>query len=269
MAPSYVILGVLNVILLFMSYTITMEALRQRADAAEAEAASTQEREEKVDGTTTGQMIVGAILLVLTVAGNVVRKRYHSCQEAGDCNHFPLLLLGDGLAPKEGKPVDWTWALLMYFPVWLCMVLGTACGMHAHAHKGWSIGKAASFSVVGWLTGVVGALVGVGGGLIFCPFFVISGMDPAVAIGTSSLCVLFTATSTTFSYLLTDRIISSLALVLGIAVAPTSIVAAYLVQHMQTNPGMKSTMVLILAAAIIASLVCSTIKFGMEIQQIQ
>ena len=73
-------------------------------------------------------------------------------------------------------------------------------------------------------TGVLAGLVGVGGGLVLSPFFLITGMEPAMAVGTSATCVLFTSCSTTIQYVFTDRIIMSLAVVYGFVALAASYV---------------------------------------------
>merc|ERR1712046_291422 len=80
-------------------------------------------------------------------------------------------------------------------------------------------------------TGCLAGLVGIGGGLIFSPYFLISGVEPAVAVATSSTCVIFTSSSTTLQYLLTDRIITSLTIVYGLVNLLASYVGTSLV-HM-------------------------------------
>merc|ERR1719161_1465051 len=84
-----------------------------------------------------------------------------------------------------------------------------------HKHGGWSCKAILVYQLVSVITGVLAGLIGVGGGLIFAPFFLVMGMDPATAVGTSSTCVLFTSSSTTMQYVFTDRIIMSLGLWYG------------------------------------------------------
>merc|ERR1712032_1015407 len=72
------------------------------------------------------------------------------------------------------------------------------------------------YSAMAAFTGCFAGLVGIGGGLIFSPFFLAMGLDPSVAVATSSTCVLFTSSSTTLQYLLTGRIIMSLTLFYGV-----------------------------------------------------
>merc|ERR1719499_1484114 len=86
----------------------------------------------------------------------------------------------------------------------------------ASQEKGWNSQQVVFTQGVGWVTGMLCGLVGIGGGLVYSPVFLIS-MDPLVAVGTSSTCLLFVAASATLQYALTDRIIMSLATVYGLA----------------------------------------------------
>merc|ERR1711972_293185 len=85
------------------------------------------------------------------------------------------------------------------------------------------------------LTGLMGGLVGVGGGLIFSPFFLLMGMEPSVAVATSSTCVLFTSSSTTMQYMFTDRIMMALSLVYGIVTLVASYIGSTLVHTLQDS----------------------------------
>merc|ERR1719189_2270831 len=98
---------------------------------------------------------------------------------------------------------------------------------------GWDRKQVFSYQAMAVFTGCFAGLVGVGGGLIFSPFFLVMGMDPAVSVATSSTCVLFTSSSTTAQYLLEDRVIMSLALVYGLATTVASYCGTSLVHMVQ------------------------------------
>merc|ERR1719183_3349776 len=91
------------------------------------------------------------------------------------------------------------------------------CGRICIAKEGWNMREVALYQFMGVSTGCLAGLVGIGGGLIFSPFFLIMGIEPSVAVATSSTCVIFTSSSTTMQYMLTDRIIMVLTVVYGIA----------------------------------------------------
>merc|ERR1719421_646902 len=100
-------------------------------------------------------------------------------------------------------------------PIWSCIAITVHFGFVANREVGWRPRSVVTYQVVSILTGLLAGLVGVGGGLILSPFFILTGMEPSVAVGTSATCVLFTSTSTTIQYMLTDRIHMALAVVYG------------------------------------------------------
>merc|ERR1719329_1022606 len=90
-------------------------------------------------------------------------------------------------------------------------------------------------------TGCLAGLVGIGGGLIFSPFFLLMGVEPAVAVATSSTCVIFTSSSTTLQYLLTDRIVMTLAIAYGIVNLAASYLGTSFVHWLQDNYGTRKS----------------------------
>ncbi|CAE7202148.1 RNF122 [Symbiodinium sp. CCMP2592] len=101
------------------------------------------------------------------------------------------------------------------------------------AKEGWSPSLILKFSLMSATTGCLAGFVGIGGGLIFSPYFLLMGLEPAVAVATSSTCVIFTASSTTFQYLLTDRVIMSLTLLYGTINLVSSYLGTSLVHCLQ------------------------------------
>jgi hypothetical protein len=278
-APDYVIVGGLNAVLLAMTCVVMWQAVKQRmaedqaANAGRGSVAVSRSqsrealmvKEHGVESCTNSQLIVGVILLILIVLSSVAYYHYEACVGgiAEDCTRFPLQLAGKTNSSKQ----ICKWVLPM--PIGLCAGAGLYGGVQAHRKHDWSIGAVITYLATAFGTGIVSGLVGVGGGLIFSPFFVITGMDPAVAVGTSSLCVLFTSSSTTFSYLLTNRVITSLAIVFGLALAPASVAGAAIVQYLRHIPESKSYITFVVAIGIMVSLVCSTIKMGIMVQKFQ
>merc|ERR1719198_2603259 len=125
-------------------------------------------------------------------------------------------------------------------------------------------GDAVKYALVAVLTGCLAGLVGIGGGLIFSPFFLFMGVDPAVAVATSSTCVIFTSSSTTMQYLLTDRIIVSLCLVYGLVNLVASYAGTSLVHCLQDmHAARRSFISAIVAIGVLISTVLSVDKlFG-------
>lgn len=116
------------------------------------------------------------------------------------------------------------------------------------------------YALMAAFTGCFAGLVGIGGGLIFSPFFLLMGVDPSVAVATSSTCVIFTSASTTFQYLLTGRIIMTLALFYGVCNLAASYCGTSLVLFLQERfPGRRSivsgivTFAVLLSAGLVAA----------------
>merc|ERR1711924_254282 len=110
-------------------------------------------------------------------------------------------------------------------------------------------------------TGCLAGLVGIGGGLIFSPFFLISGVEPAVAVATSATCVIFTSSSTTLQYMLIDRIHMALAVFYGLVNVASSAVGTKMVHYLQARfAKQRSIITFIVAAAVGISAVMSIWK---------
>merc|ERR1719422_1624540 len=111
---------------------------------------------------------------------------------------------------------------VQWLPILACIVIATIYANFMLSQRQWSVQRVVAYQGMGWATGVIAGLAGIGGGLIYSPFFLIS-MDPLIAVSTSSTCLLFIAASATAQYALTDRIIMSLAVVYGLVTFVASI----------------------------------------------
>merc|ERR1719408_709706 len=151
--------------------------------------------------------------------------------------------------------------LVWVIPMWLCVAITIHFGFVACREVGWRPSNVLLYQVVSVATGLLAGLVGVGGGLIFSPFFLLTGMEPAVAVGTSATCVLFTSSSTTMQYIFTDRIIMSLALIYGIVTLVASYIGTWLVHAIQDKFSRKSYITWIVAAGVGISALLSAVKF--------
>merc|ERR1719161_3483476 len=98
------------------------------------------------------------------------------------------------------------------------------------------------------VTGVLAGLVGIGGGLIFSPFFLLMGVDPSVAVATSSTCVVFTSSSTAIQYFLMDRIQLQLAVLYGSVNAFASLCGTAFIQHIGEKWAMKKSYITFIVA---------------------
>merc|ERR1719223_704143 len=101
---------------------------------------------------------------------------------------------------------------MIIIPIWICLSIAMYYGYRVLQEDGWQLRQVMVYQSVAMLTGVLAGLVGIGGGLILSPFFLLYGVEPSIAVATSATCVIFTSSSTTFQYLLMDRIRIALAL---------------------------------------------------------
>merc|ERR1719401_2411554 len=101
--------------------------------------------------------------------------------------------------------------------------------------QGWRAKEPLAYQVMALCTGILAGLVGIGGGLVYSPFFLFMELEPAVAVATSSTCVIFVAASTSFQYLLTDRVIMSLTVLYGVINLLASFLGTKLVHYLQDH----------------------------------
>lgn len=159
-------------------------------------------------------------------------------------------------------------ALFLAFPTCVCLIVFGYYSKHCVVNEGWTNGMLAKYMTMGVTTGILSGLVGIGGGLIFSPFFLLMGVDPNIAVATSSTCVLFTSSSTTLQYLLTDRIILSLALAYGSVNLVASWLGTSFVHFLQDNfHARKSYISAIVAMGVFISLVLCTVKLYFRITE--
>eukprot|EP00971_Amphidinium_carterae_P316406 6289010-Amphidinium_carterae.2 len=242
--PDTTIVVLLSCLLIFMTLMVGREALKQRQEEVigthfrPGESPADENKPILPANPSQARMLsrqdvglAGCLLFVVVLSG-VLRFHMRACQEekrsqangkdaspGGACQHPIIATLFAGR--MEVWMSDERIALVMQLfamslPLWSCLTLAYTFGQEVHHKAGWSMAKVGAYQAVSVATGILAGLVGVGGGLIFSPFFLLAGMDPAMAVGTSSTCVLFTSSSTTIQYVFTDRIIMSLAIVYGV-----------------------------------------------------
>ncbi|CAE7675804.1 unnamed protein product [Symbiodinium sp. CCMP2456] len=234
-------------ILTFMAYTSVRTTWRQ-AVAEWGSSTAAAAKEAKADRAASAgspwqksDVLGGLGMLLLVVVCGAARFHLHSWQSL--CNHTALIQ-----------------NLLLLLPISVCtsatlynsyMCIGEECLLREDVVK---------YALMAAFTGCFAGLVGIGGGLIFSPFFLLMGVDPSVAVATSSTCVIFTSASTTFQYLLTGRIIMSLALFYGVCNLAASYCGTSLVLFLQEKfPGRRSivsgivTFAVLLSAGLVAA----------------
>jgi len=224
-------------------------------------------RKQDLSGRDAG---FGSALLFIVILGGIMRFHMHACRaevlgdqsQIGACRHPVNLIFGHRMEQWMNSTIGSTilQQLAAGVPMWCCVAITMRFGYVAN-QIGWQPRSVVLYQVVSVTTGVLAGLVGVGGGLILSPFFLLTGMEPAVAVGTSATCVLFTSSSTTMQYVFTDRIIMSLALVYGLVTLVASFTGTCLVHIIQDKFARKSYITFIVALGVAISAVLSVIKF--------
>jgi uncharacterized membrane protein YfcA len=222
---------------------------------------------------------IGITMLFVVVISGVVRYHVGACvwelqqQSVGPgkgtheaCSHpVPSLLSGNRLEGWMSSPwvADWTMILTLFVPITVCSVVmmfySRACVIYEH----WKLAEVVKYEAMGVLTGCLAGLVGIGGGLVFSPFFLFMGVEPMIAVATSSTCVIFTSSSTTLQYLFTDRIILSLAVVYGLINVAASYLGTKFVHCLQERFAARRSFISgIVAVGVLISAVLSLEKLG-------
>eukprot|EP00440_Ansanella_granifera_P051980 gb/GFBE01056354.1/.p1 GENE.gb/GFBE01056354.1/~~gb/GFBE01056354.1/.p1 ORF type:complete len:505 (+),score=105.72 gb/GFBE01056354.1/:1-1515(+) len=198
-------------------------------------------------------------MLLMVILTSAFRHHAINCQEFGGqaCHHPTLLWLGDDtLNSWMQTPYIASTIKVAFFlvPMLFCLGVLALAGGTLVSKENWSQSLAVKFSIMAVATGCLAGFVGIGGGLIFSPYFLLMGMEPSVAVATSSTCVIFTSSSTTFQYLLTDRIIMSLTVLYGAVNLVASYAGTSLVHHIQDQlAGRRSYISGIVAAGVVIS----------------
>jgi len=220
-------------------------------------------------------VVVGGGLLLIVILCGVLRAHASACaaemtgpdQRMRQACHHPINALfyrntleGWMMRPWVAQVIQHTFLVV---PICVCLAVMIYASRTCVMKEGWSWREVALYEGMGVTTGCLAGLVGIGGGLIFSPFFLVLGVEPHVAVATSSTCVIFTSSSTTLQYLLTDRIITSLAMIYGIvnlaaSWAGTSFVH-FVQDHFQTR---KSYITMIVALGVLVSTVLSVVKLA-------
>merc|ERR1719214_144979 len=136
---------------------------------------------------------------------------------------------------------------------------------HDLSKQGWPLNKILMYQTMALITGLLAGLVGIGGGLIFSPFLLITGVEPAVAVATSATCVIFTSSSTTLQYMFIDRIHMALAVFYGLVNVASSAIGTKMVHFLQANfAKQRSIITFIVAAAVGISAIMAVYKAFQE-----
>lgn len=225
--------------------------------------------------STKDIMLSGVMLFIVIICGvlrmhssacaSEMRGHAHHHHSHEACRHpinalfFRNTLEGWMSRPFVAEAVQNTFLAV---PICTCLSVMIYYSRACVAKEGWTWREVAMYEAMGVTTGCLAGLVGVGGGLIFSPFFLVLGVEPNVAVATSSTCVIFTSSSTTLQYLLTDRIITSLAITYGVVNVVASWAGTSFVHFLQDNfHTRKSYITMIVATGVFVSAVLSGVKF--------
>lgn len=239
--------------------------------------------------STLNDVLLLGLLLAIVISGGVVQHHVKKCYEhheqinnrsaimsraafqsilpmapgALSCRHPVLRVAFWGRAEKwlaEKGFVSTTLVVLLVMPIWACFSTAFYYANQA-VRQGWSRHTVACYLFIGLVAGSLAGFVGIGGGLIFSPFFLLMGIDPSVAVATSSTCVVFTSSSTAIQYFLMDRIPTQLALTYGAVNAFASLCGTLFVQHVGERWAMKKSYItFIVAISLAVSIAISSVK---------
>lgn len=218
-------------------------------------------------------VVYGGLTLITVVICGVLRAHASACaaemggppHKVREACHHPInnlfyrnTLEGWMTRPAMAAVIQHTFLVV---PIFICLAVMIHYSTLCVATEGWSWREVALYEGMGVTTGCLAGLVGIGGGLIFSPFFLVLGVEPGVAVATSSTCVIFTSSSTTLQYLLTDRIITSLAIIYGIVNLVASWAGTSFVHFLQDRfQARKSYISMIVAVGVFLSAVLSVVK---------
>lgn len=94
--------------------------------------------------------------------------------------------------------------------------------------------EVAGFLALGILVGLLGALLGIGGGMVIVPLLVFAwDYEPQLAIGTSVLVVLLNAVSGTWGYVRQKKVCVDAALKFAVATVPGAFLGSYAAEYLQ------------------------------------
>jgi len=243
--------------------------------------------------STLNDVLLLGLLLAIVISGGVVQHHVKKCYEhheqinnrsaimsraafqsilpmapgALSCRHPVLRVAFWGRAEKwlaEKGFVSTTLVVLLVMPIWACFSTAFYYANQA-VRQGWGRNTVACYLFIGLVAGSLAGFVGIGGGLIFSPFLLMTGVEPSVAVASSAACVIFTSSSTTIQYLLIDRVRIVLALVYGLVNVGASYVGTKCVHFMQDfHASRKSYITFIVAAAVGVSAILAVFKAFQE-----
>ena len=117
-----------------------------------------------------------------------------------------------------------------------------------------------TYVIIGFIGGVISGLFGIGGGLLYAPFLLHKGVEPAVAVAVSSTIVLFASVSAAFQYIFLDRVAIVVGLVLSIFTVMAGFIAVWLIRFIAKKPERQINVYFLVLVAAATSAVLAIIK---------
>jgi len=237
-----------------------------------------KQKEEQNNKKLTSYALLGALLFICVICG-VLRHHMGFCldglksgvkAEADEACKHPVLeaFFRDHMEKwlqNKGTALGYMTSMLAV-PIILCGAIGTYFA-HDLTQQGWPVSKIIMYQSMALITGLLAGLVGIGGGLIFSPFLLVTGIEPAVAVATSATCVIFTSSSTTLQYMLIDRIHMALAVFYGLINVASSAIGTKMVHYLQAHYAkQKSIITFIVAGAVGVSMLMAIYKAVTEFE---
>jgi len=235
-----------------------------------------KQKEEQATKKIVSYVLLGALLFICILSG-ALRHHMGFCldglksgikAEADEACKHPVLevFFRDHMEQwlqSKGTALGYMTTMLA-FPIFLCTSIAIYFANDLHS-QGWPVNKIVMYQSMGLITGLLAGLVGIGGGLIFSPFLLVTGVEPAVAVATSATCVIFTSSSTTLQYMLIDRIHMALAVFYGLINVASSAIGTKMVHYLQANfAKQRSIITFIVAGAVGISMAMAIYKATQE-----
>lgn len=234
------------------------------ADPELAPLVAKQKEKAAPEEATTQDMVVSGSLLLAVITCGVLRFHMLWCDVSHSGLPPDMCALGTwvGLLMMDPSRARSLHCAVIAIPIVFCTSVAAYYTRQVLSQgRGWNLKRCLLFQSTSAVTGVLAGLVGIGGGLVFSPFFLLMGMDPAVAVGTSTTCVLFTSSSTTMQYLFANRIVVSLAIVYGLVTLASSACGTVLVHHIRDRfPHRKSYISMLVAFTVVLSIALVFVK---------
>jgi len=303
--PGWLTLSVLTGVLIFITVSMVRETVQQyqtecksspmakdstsdgpaasppapangAASPVATETAPKQVVHESRHALTSWDVLVLSVMLIIVISGGMLRFHTSRCARSPlrlrseYCNHRAMFWWGDGTLEHlvfTRSYAEHIAILAMAVPLVTCALVGISYSVQLMTQGGWKPRGIAVYGGMALCTGILSGLLGIGGGLIFSPFFLLMGQLPSVAVASSSTCVLITSSSTALQYLFTDRVIMSLTFLYGAINLMASYIGTKLVHWLQDKmKARKSIISGIVAFGVLVSTVLALVKLWPKLE---